>query len=234
MSFGSLPPAWTRAACVAIAVCAGACLPGRASAEIITLSTGRTLSVKSHRFDGDSVVFSMRGGGEIACGRSLVVRIDPDEVPYPEPADPGDTASDVTGPFAAMIAAAAERYGLDARLLESVIRAESNFSARARSPKGAMGLMQLMPGTAKQYAVDDPYDPAANIEAGARHLRMLLDRYDLRRALAAYNAGEAAVAKYGGVPPYPETRGYVAKILRRLSDQRVEIASVAARAPVAP
>ena len=76
-----------------------------------------------------------------------------------------------------------------------------------------MGLMQLMPATAKHYAVADPFDPTANIEAGTRHLRSLLDRYDVGTALAAYNAGEGPVRKFGGVPPYPETRRYVAKIL---------------------
>ena len=80
-----------------------------------------------------------------------------------------------------------------------------------------MGLMQLMPATAKQYALTDPFDPMANIEAGTRHLRSLLDRYDVDSALAAYNAGEGPVRKFGGVPPYPETRRYVAKI-RELVD----------------
>jgi soluble lytic murein transglycosylase-like protein len=77
-----------------------------------------------------------------------------------------------------------------------------------------MGLMQLMPRTARQYDLDDPYDPAGNVDAGARHLRDLLDRFDLPVALAAYNAGEGAVRRYGGVPPYRETRDYVARILR--------------------
>ena len=77
-----------------------------------------------------------------------------------------------------------------------------------------MGLMQLMPDTARRYAVRQPYDPAANIEAGTRHLRSLLDRFPLALALAAYNAGEAAVERFQGIPPYPETRDYVARILQ--------------------
>ena len=85
-----------------------------------------------------------------------------------------------------------------------------------------MGLMQLMPATARQYALRDPYDPAGNIDAGARHLRTLLDRFDLPVALAAYNAGEAAVARYGGVPPFRETRAYVARILRLVEHPSVQ------------
>jgi len=199
-----------------IAVVAGA---RPASAEIVTLSTGRTLSVKQHRVDGDQVVLDLRGGGEIVCDQTLIARIDPDEVPYPEPdeivappAPIGALAADA--PFQALITAAADKYRLDPRLLASVIRAESNFGPRARSRKGAMGLMQLMPRTARQYAVDDPYDPAANIDAGARHLRTLLDRFELPVALAAYNAGEGAVQRFGGVPPFAETRAYVRRILK--------------------
>jgi len=170
------------------------------------------------------VVLLLRAGGEIACDRSLVARIDPDEVPYPEP-DAEAAAEDdepIGGPYREAIQAAAARHGLEARLLESVIRVESNFAHRARSRKGAMGLMQLMPATARQYALSDPYDPAGNIDAGAQHLRNLLDRFDLPVALAAYNAGEAAVARYGGVPPYRETRAYVARILRLVKRPSVQ------------
>ena len=78
-----------------------------------------------------------------------------------------------------------------------------------------MGLMQLMPATARQYAVTDPYDPESNLDAGIRHLRSLLDRFDLRLALAAYNAGEGAVRRYGGVPPFAETRNYVVRVMQR-------------------
>jgi soluble lytic murein transglycosylase-like protein len=171
--------------------------------------------VKGHREEGGSLVLLLRSGGEIVCPRDLVAEILPDEVPYPEPLldEPADQAFDDTGPFEALIAGAAERHGISARLLRAVIRVESNFEHRARSRKGAMGLMQLMPPTARQYAVSNPYDPAANIEAGARHLRMLLDRFDLTLALAAYNAGEGAVRRFGGMPPYRETRDYVRRIL---------------------
>jgi soluble lytic murein transglycosylase-like protein len=108
---------------------------------------------------------------------------------------------------------AADKYGLPRHLVRSVMAAESGFQPLAVSPKGAIGLMQLMPGTAADLGVD-PYDPAQNVDAGTRYLRDLLSKYDggLRHALAAYNAGPAAVDKYNGVPPYRETVNYVFRI----------------------
>ncbi len=109
------------------------------------------------------------------------------------------------------IRTAADLYQLEEALIRAVIRQESNFRLDAVSHKGAQGLMQLMPGTAKLYRVTDPFDARQNIHAGARHLRYLLQRYqyDLDLALAAYNAGETAVSRYQGIPPYPETEAYV-------------------------
>ncbi|HVR38583.1 MAG TPA: lytic transglycosylase domain-containing protein, partial [Thermoanaerobaculia bacterium] len=101
----------------------------------------------------------------------------------------------------------AKKYRVDPVLVRAVIQVESNFNPWCVSNKGARGLMQLMPGTAKQYGVDDMHDPEQNIRAGIRHLAVLLEMFpdDLHRALAAYNAGENAVLKYGGIPPYEET-----------------------------
>ena len=110
---------------------------------------------------------------------------------------------------------------VSADLVRAVIQAESAFNPRAKSPKGAMGLMQLMPGTAADFGVSDPYNPAENVRAGVKYLKQLLDKYSgkVELALAAYNAGAGAVKKYGGtVPPYRETRDYVAKIQGATSD----------------
>ncbi|MDI3316268.1 MAG: lytic transglycosylase domain-containing protein [Bacillota bacterium] len=117
-------------------------------------------------------------------------------------------------PFRQLFERAAARYGVDARLLEAVARAESGLDPRAVSAAGALGLMQLMPETARAMGAEDPLDPAQNVEAGARYLKELIDRFgDVRLALAAYNAGPAAVERYGGVPPYPETQAYIFRVL---------------------
>jgi hypothetical protein len=120
-----------------------------------------------------------------------------------------------TGPYVQEIKDAAERYGVPIKLVSAVIRAESGFNARAVSPKGARGLMQLMPTTAATLGVRNSFDPRENIDGGVRHLRSLIDRFPNRLplALAAYNAGEKAVVQYNGIPPYPETQDYVTKVL---------------------
>ncbi len=122
-------------------------------------------------------------------------------------------------PYAATVRRAARATGLAPDLLHAVIATESDYDPRARSPRGAMGLMQLMPATARELGVEDPYDPEENILGGARYLRGLWDRFgDLTLALAAYNAGPDQVRRYGGVPPFPETRTYLRR-LRRLYPQ---------------
>jgi soluble lytic murein transglycosylase-like protein len=191
-----------------------------ARADLVFLSSGRSFSVRDVREEGSELILTLRSGGEIRCDRSLVARITPDEVAYPEPALADDVleAYDlVSTPYRDLIDRASVTHGVDARLVRAVIQVESAYQARARSPKGAMGLMQLMPETARRYAVENPFDPAANVEAGTRYLKSLLDRFPLNIALAAYNAGEAAVQRFGGVPPYPETRAYVGRILKLVS-----------------
>jgi len=142
----------------------------------------------------------------------------------PVPAQPAAinklTASPATATTAfdldQVVREASARNRLDPDFVSSVIRAESNFKPHAVSKKGAQGLMQLMPATAAQLGVADPFDPRANVEAGTAHLSALLDRYhnDPIKALAAYNAGAHRVKQYNGVPPYRETRAYVSKIVR--------------------
>jgi soluble lytic murein transglycosylase-like protein len=119
--------------------------------------------------------------------------------------------------LAPLVLAAADIHGLPEALLQAVIEVESNFNAGAVSPKGALGLMQLMPQTARQLGIADPRDPAANIDGGARYLKELLARFgnDLPLALAAYNAGPAAVARSGAIPHYPETQRYVPRVIGR-------------------
>jgi Transglycosylase SLT domain len=194
------------------------CIAVPARAELAFFANGRSMSVKSHRVEGNALVLTMRSGGEMTVDPSIVERFAPDEVPWPEPvvekpAPP--SAPSVAVPYGDLIDRFSREQGVDAKIVRAVIQVESAYQQSARSRKGAMGLMQLMPETARQYAVSDPYDPESNIEAGIKHLKSLMERLPrLELALAAYNAGEAAVQKFRGIPPFPETRDYVARILK--------------------
>ena len=199
----------------------GIAMPARA--ELVFFASGRSMSVKGHHAEGDSVVLVLRAGGEIVCDPSAIARITPDEVPYPEPEAntpppaPLPAAAPAV-PYGDIIDRIASEQKVSVKLVRAVIQVESGYNERARSKKGAMGLMQLMPETARQYSVSDPYDPRSNIEGGIRHLKSLIDRLpSLTLAIAAYNAGEAAVQRFRGVPPYPETRDYVARVLDLIS-----------------
>jgi soluble lytic murein transglycosylase-like protein len=130
-----------------------------------------------------------------------------------------------------MVNSASGRYRLDPDLVNSVIKAESGFNVRAVSPKGAQGLMQLMPGTAAQLGVPNAFDAQANVEGGTKYLRELLERYDfdLVKALAAYNAGPQRVEQFGGVPPYYETRAYVARVVRDFNKKKAAQEKTAAK-----
>jgi len=190
-----------------------------ARAELAFFSSGRSLSIKAHRLEGDSLILTLRSGGEMVCDPAVITRFSPDEVPYPEPearpaVPPAPIEAVPVAPYGAIIDRVSAEQGVDARLVRAVIQVESAYKKTARSRKGAMGLMQLMPETARQYAVADPYDPASNIEAGIKYLGSLLERLPVELALAAYNAGEATVQRFHGIPPYPETRQYVARILQ--------------------
>jgi soluble lytic murein transglycosylase-like protein len=140
------------------------------------------------------------------------------------------TGSGGDGPFKAEIDAAAQKYGIDPALLRGLIRQESNFDPNARSGAGAVGLSQLMPGTAASLGVTNPLDPAQSIDAGARYLRQQLDAFggDVQKALAAYNAGPGAVKRYGGVPPYGETQNYVRQVMAYADQYRSQSQPVSA------
>ncbi len=140
--------------------------------------------------------------------------------PTPEPPDDGDrpVKPDDPRPYARQIAIAAQESGLDPELVHAVIAVESAYQRAAVSPKGAVGLMQVLPETAHSHGVRNPADVAANLRAGTRHLSGLMERFDQRLdlALAAYNAGEGAVRRYNNsIPPYPETRNYVPAVVSR-------------------
>ena len=187
-----------------------------ARAEIAVLSSGLTLKLEGHRVEDGLVVLSLRGGGEMGVPPEVVRGFVPDEVieEVTLPPDGGDLRE--------LAAAAARRHGLEPGLVMAVVSVESGFRPEAVSPKGAQGLMQLMPMTAQALGVEDAFDPAQNLDGGARHLGELLTVYggDLTRALAAYNAGEGAVLRHGGVPPYRETRAYVRKVLERYQGKK--------------
>lgn len=203
-----------------------ALMPSAASADLVTLRGGRVLNVTSVVYEADTAVITLRSGGEMRMPRSFVQSVGLDEVPYVPPVDPSavvtivpvavETEVRTSNDLVALVDQLAARHGVSSKLAHALVKVESNYDPRAVSPKGAMGLMQLMPAMARHYEVVDPFDPAQNLGAGLQHLRGLLDRFGKGReslALAAYNAGEGAVSRYGGIPPYRETQDYVRRIL---------------------
>lgn len=197
----------TRALLLALAIAGWGSL---ASAEIALLSNGLTLKLSGHRLEDETLILELKGGGEIGGPPELVRGFVPDEV-----------VEEVTGAeggdLRALAIAAARKHGLEPELVLAVVGVESAFRPEAISPKGAQGLMQLMPATAESLGVEDALDPEQNLDGGVRHLGSLLTLYegDLARALAAYNAGEGAVDRHGGIPPFRETREYVKRVLER-------------------
>jgi len=187
--------------------------------EYAVLASGSRLHVDRHETSGDKVRL-YNAGGYIEMDAAAVRGYEAEEYvpPAPAPAQLTDAAGRQAEACPTKLAdAAADKYGLPRRLVRSVIAAESDFQPQVVSPKGAIGLMQLVPSTAQALGAD-PRDPAQNVDAGTRYLRDLLEKYGggLWHALAAYNAGPGAVDKYQGVPPYRETINYVGKIDRDL------------------
>ena len=180
-----------------------------ARGEIALLASGQTLKLDGHRVEGELLALVLKGGGEVHLPPQAVRGFVPDEV-LEEVLSPAGGAE-----LARLIEELARRHGLDPALVLAVVSIESGFRPEAVSPKGAQGLMQLMPRTAASLGVQDAFDPEQNVDAGVRYLEGLVRLYggDLTRALAAYNAGQGAVARHGGVPPYRETRAYVRRVL---------------------
>jgi soluble lytic murein transglycosylase-like protein len=208
-----------RAILLGVAILFASAMPARA--ELVYFASGRALSVKAIRSNGSNFILYLRGGGQIECDQVLITKVEPDEVEYPDEvldalpfAKSLREAPAVPEQYRALVETTARTYGVDPRLVGALIQVESAYHSRATSPKGAKGLMQLMPATGRQYGALDLYDPKINIDAGVRHLKSLLSRYELPLALAAYNAGAGAVEKFNGIPPFRETQDYVARILR--------------------
>lgn len=205
---------------VAVAVAAPA------AAELVVLSDGSVLKVSGYEIEGDAARLELPSGGRLTLSMARIEHIVDDEIVPEEEvveAEPGFTLEfreedpvPVT-PYGELIHATARKHRVSSSLVAAMVRAESAFDAGAVSPKGARGLLQLMPATARRFGIDEEriFEPAYNLEAGVRYLRWLIDRYpgDLARILAAYNAGEATVDRYDGVPPYRETNDYIRRIL---------------------
>lgn len=200
-------------------------------AEIALFTNGRSIHIESWRVDGAAMRLELRGGGSLMIPLERVERIVDDEI-----ASPAELAADASierswrydetnmlmwgTPYDHIIHAAGRRFDVDAALIAAVIRTESDFRGNVVSHKGAQGLMQLMPATAARFGVTNSFDPVANIHAGTRYLKWLLEKFDgdIELALAGYNAGEGNVMKYNGIPPFRETIQYVRKIRRILGE----------------
>lgn len=196
------------------------CLPISA-AKFVVLQSGFQMRVDKWESRGAEVLLYREGGVLTLAANQIADFVEEEDAPVPAAAVipvPVPVVKPVETDPKKVVAEMAEQYGLPEKFVSSVARAESAFNKSAVSPKGAIGVMQLMPGTAKELGVD-PNDVRQNIEGGTKLLRDLLIQYQndpdqVRKALAAYNAGPGAVAKYGGVPPYRETQNYVEKVLK--------------------
>lgn len=211
--------------------------PLAAVAEIVVFTHGSYLKVTAYEVEGDKVRLDLKGGGALAVPLLQVERILADEIseegavePEPPPAfavrfDPSQTIPDL--PYAELIRGTAERHGLNPSLIAAVVRVESAFDAAAVSIRGAQGLMQLMPATARRFGLGEGevFEPARNLDAGTRYLRWLVDRFggNLPSALAAYNSGEGTVDRYHGVPPYRETHDFLRRIYADLGLPETEL-----------
>lgn len=205
-----------------------------ASASIAVFTDGRSMKIASYKVEDDTIRLTLHGGGAMSIPLARIDRIVDDEIATPEVvaevkkiAESGlfpkrtwryDQSSKplFKSKFDKLIDEAARHFDVDAALVSAVIKAESDYNPREVSNKGARGLMQLMPSTAIRFGVTNSFDPEANVYAGTRYLHWLLQTFngDADLAVAAYNAGEGAVWKYNGVPPYRETLTYIRRIAK--------------------
>jgi hypothetical protein len=196
-----------------------ACAP-LAQADYAVLKSGVRLHITGYEQTGNHIRLAVTGG-TVDVPATDLVSIEPEDQFTAPPA----TLAAAKGPYGHLIRAAAEKHGVDEKLITHLIAVESNFNPRAASHKQALGLMQLLPTTARKYSVSDIFDPAENIDAGTHYLKDLLSRYsgNLSLALAAYNSGPETVNRYGGIPPFPETQKYVQKITTMLAHEKLQI-----------
>jgi len=203
---------------------------GVSAGEYAVLSNGFRIHADSHSSDGTVVrLQTSQGAIEIPAAKITAFENEEYTPPPPAPAKPPEPIPNIQAPELTpreLITRAAAHAGLPPEIVHSIAKAESNYQPNAVSPKGAIGLMQLMPGTAAGLNAD-PHDPAQNAEAGARYLRDLLLKYEndphqVSKAVAAYNAGPGAVDKYKGIPPYRETVEYVNRVLKEYEKERLK------------
>ena len=212
---------------------------GASGADLAILRNGNSIRHERRQIVGavTRLYLSDASSGYIEIPTDQIERFERDTAPAPmaAPVQPSPQNAPLAPPLLQsqagvssrilnqVVSGAGERHQLDPDFINSVIRAESGFNNRAVSKKGAQGLMQLMPQTASQLGVAQPFDPNANVEGGTKYLRELLEKYnfDVVKALAAYNAGPKRVDQYRGVPPYYETRAYIARIIREFNRQKL-------------
>jgi soluble lytic murein transglycosylase-like protein len=228
----SLNPRWTVVRQLTLAVTLLAALSAGA-AEVAVLQNGFEIRHERREQVGAVTRLYLRNApdaGYVDIPSEQITNIHHDDTPPPAPppvlAGPSASSSPAVAQnidVRQLVSAASDLHRVDPDLISSVIHAESNFNPRALSPKGAQGLMQLMPGTASRLGVADAFQPAANVDGGTRYLRELLLRYhgDVVKALAAYNAGPERVEQYRGVPPYHETHAYVARVVREFNRKKL-------------
>jgi soluble lytic murein transglycosylase-like protein len=193
-------------------------IPEAHALNLVVLQTGKTMKAASYSVEGEMVRL-IDEKSEIAIPLNWVreIRTIADPLPVAPVPQMASVDESVVNRFeySDLVLSLSKKHDVDWKLVAAVMKAESNFNPRAVSPKGAQGLMQLMPATARLYRVKDPYDPVQNIDAGVRHLKMLMKRFPgkLDLVLAAYNSGERTVDHFKGIPPFDETRSYVKKVL---------------------